>query len=157
MTYEQRIALVGQWFKTEIAPRFSMPNGLDPRIVINDVIEGINAHIPSNLDRERIGNLLASITKEIARSAKSRTLPTAKDFIDATRAASQAYSTPSPTHPTRTTSIDPLRLAAARIRAKETVGEGYLKGARREALMKEHGITETDLAPYDLYIAAHKQ
>jgi hypothetical protein len=157
MTYEQRISLVTQWFRNDIASRFSMPNGIDPKVAASDVIESINSYIPSHLDKERIGNLLASVTKEVARSAKSRTLPTAKDFIDATRQASQAFQQPQPTVTTNGPLIDPLRLAAKRIESKQAVGEEWLKGARRIALMRDCGITEEQLRPYDLYIAAHTQ
>lgn len=157
MTYEQRIALIRRWFLADITTRFSMPNGVDPKVAATDIIEGINSNTPSQLTAEQIGNLLASITKEIARSAKSRTLPTTKDFIDATKAASQTRSQALGTTTTQNTSMDPLRLAAARIRTGQPVGEDWIKGNRRELLIKQCGITEDQLAPYDLYIAAHMQ
>lgn len=157
MTYEQRIAIITQWFRDDITIRFAMPNGIDPKIAATDVIEGINSQIPSHLDRERIGNLLASVTREVARSAKSRTLPTARDFVEATKEAASAYRLQTPTQTSDPAKIDPLRLAAKRIKNKESVAEDWLKGKRREFLLNSGLVTEEDLAPYDLYIAAHTQ
>lgn len=157
MTYEQRIAIITRWFRDEVAARFSMPNGIDPKIAANDVIEGINSQIPSNLSPEQIGNLLASITREVARSARSRTLPTVKDFVDATLQASSAFRLPVSTSTHQPSHSDPLRIAAHRIKSKEAVGEDWLKGNRRKALLESRLVTEADLHPYDLYIAAHMQ
>ena len=157
MTYEQRIAIITRWFRDDITSRFNMPSGIDPKIAMSDVIEAINSQIPSHLDAERIGNLLASITKEIARSAKSRTLPTARDFVEATLQASSAYRLPTPSPTSNPTQIDPLRLAASRIKNRESVAEDWLKGKRRAALIGSGLVTDADLEPYDLYIAAHTQ
>ncbi len=157
MTYEQRIAIIAQWFRDDIAVRFSMPNGIDPKIAATDVIEAINSHIPSALDRERIGNLLAATTKEVARSAKSRTLPTARDFAEATKQAASAFRPPTPTQHTDAHDIDPMRLAAHRIKTKQPVSEDWLKGKRRDLMLSRGLVTNDDLHPYDLYIAAHKQ
>jgi hypothetical protein len=51
----------------------------------------------------------------------------------------------------------PLRLAAGRIRARQPVGDHYLRGERRQQLIRDHGITDADLEPYDLYMTAHMQ
>jgi len=67
-----------------------MPRDVDPKIAAMDVIEAINGNLPSPLTEERIGILLASITREVSRSAKSRTLPTAKEFVDAVKALTQS-------------------------------------------------------------------
>ncbi len=157
MTYEQRIAQITMWFRDEIATRFTMPNGVDPKVTVNDTVEAINAYIPSHLKPEQIGNLLASVTREVARSAKSRTLPTAKEFIDATKHSGMAYQLQQGTIQIDTNKIDPLKLAAHRIKTKQPVAEDWLRGNRRELLIRHGNVTEEELRPYDLYIAAHMQ
>lgn len=157
MTYEQRIAIITRWFRDDIASRFNMPSGIDPKIAMNDVIEAINSQIPSHLNAEQIGNLLATTAKEIARSARSRTLPPARDFVEATLQASSAFRLPTPSPTSTPPQIDPLRLAAGRIKRGEAVGEDWLKGNRRKALLSNGLVTEADLHPYDLYMAAHTQ
>lgn len=156
MDYDERIALVTNWFKAEIAVRFSMPNAIDPKVAATDVIEAVNSQLPSQLNKERIGNLLASITREVARSAKSRTLPPTKEFIDAARATVEAHLKAStmPTLPEENNS--PARRVAALIRRGEPVGEHWFKGSMRQQL-RDAGVTDDEMHPYDLYIAAHMQ
>jgi hypothetical protein len=120
-----------------------------------DVIEAINANLPSPLSAEQIGNLLASITKEVSRSAKSRTLPTIKEFIDAARASSQSRQIATHSADSASWRIDPLQIAVKRVRAGESLCESWLHGPKRKQLL-EH-VTEDQLQKYDLYIAAHKQ
>jgi hypothetical protein len=156
MTYEQRIALVSHWFKTEIAVRFAMPNGIDPKMAAGDVIEGVNSQLPSSLTPERIGNLLSSVTKEVARSARTRTLPPTKDFVEATRATLQAHIAASAIPTTPSSDNAPEERAARLIRAGKPVGEYWFRGAMRQQL-RNQGITEEEMRPYDLYIAAHTQ
>lgn len=155
MDYNQRISHISNWFKSDIIIRFNMPRDVDAKVSAMDVIEAINANLPSPLSAEQVGNLLASITKEVSRSAKSRTLPTIKEFIDAARASSQSRQTA--THNADSTSwrIDPLQIAVKRVRAGESLCESWLRGPKRKQLL-EH-VTEDQLRKYDLYIAAHKQ
>lgn len=155
MDYSQRISHISNWFKSDIIIRFNMPRDVDAKVSAMDVIEAINANLPSPLSAEQIGNLLASITKEVSRSAKSRTLPTIKEFIDAARASSQSRQIA--THSADSTSwrIDPLQIAVKRVTAGESLCESWLHGAKRKQLL-EH-VTEDQLQKYDLYIAAHKQ
>jgi hypothetical protein len=156
MTYDQRIAYLSNWFRAELAPRFNLPRDVDPKIAVSDLIEAINSLLPNQLTPEQIGNLLSSTTKEVARSAKSRTLPPIKDFTDALRGVLQARTVPLPTHPSQAHVFDPLRLAIKRIQEGLPVGEHWLKGPMRQQL-KSAGITEDQMRPYDLYIAAHTQ
>lgn len=155
MDYNQRISHISNWFKSDIIVRFNMPRDVDPKIAAVDAIEAINANLPSPISAEQIGNLLASITKEVSRSAKSRTLPTVKEFVDAARASAQSRQIA--THSADSTSwrIDPLQIAVKRVRAGDALCESWLHGVRRKQLL-EH-VSEDQLRKYDLYIAAHKQ
>lgn len=155
MNYDQRMAIISNWFKADIVPRFNMPRDVDARISATDVMEAVNSNIPSLTTPERMGNLLASITKEVARSAKSRTLPTIKEFVDAARVSAQSHQTTSHSANSDVWRIDPLQLAVKRVRAREAICASWLSGARRIELLKH--VSEEDLRRYDLYIAAHTQ
>jgi hypothetical protein len=84
MNYDQRINYLKNWFGSDILSRFNMPKELDQKIIAMDTIEAVNRNIPNGVDKERMGQLVASITKELAQSATSRTLPSIKAFVDAT-------------------------------------------------------------------------
>ena len=155
MDYNQRISHISNWFKSDIIIRFNMPRDVDAKVSAMDVIEAINANLPSPLSAEQIGNLLASITKEVSRSAKSRTLPTIKEFIDAARASTQGRQTASYSADSTSWRIDPLQIAIKRVRAGESLCESWLREPRRAEILKH--VTEQQLRKYDLYIAAHKQ
>ena len=155
MNYDQRIASITNWFRAEITIRFNMPRDVDPKIAAMDVIEAINGNLPSPLTEERIGTLLASITREVSRSAKSRTLPTAKEFVDAVRTLTQSGQIAPRSSTEEAWRIDPLQIALKRIRAGEPLCESWLNGGKREQLLRH--INVGDLEPYDLYMAAHTQ
>jgi hypothetical protein len=155
MNYDQRIEHITDWFKSDITVRFTMPRDIDPKIAAKDVIEAINSNLPSPITSERIGTLLASITKEVSRSAKSRTLPTAKEFVDAVRSLTQSGQIATHSSDKEPWRVDPLQIALKRIRAGEPLCESWLAGNKREQLLRH--INVGDLEPYDLYIAAHTQ
>lgn len=157
MTYEQRMAVLNAWLRAELAPRFTMPRDLDPKVVATDVLEAINSHLPARLTEDQVRGFLSTILKDITRNAKSRTLPTTKEFIDATRGAVETLKAMAATPLADTPSIDPVALTAKRVRAREPIGDMWLRGSLRQLLMAKTGITNEDLAPYDLYIAANMQ
>lgn len=155
LNYDERIARIKTWFQSDITIRFNMPRDVDAKVAAMDVIDAINSNLPSPLTSERIGTLLASITTEVSRSAKSRTLPTAREFVDAVKALTQSGQIS--THSTSNSGwyIDPLMAAVKRVKAGESVCESWLKGDKRKQLLRH--VNEGDLQPYDVYIAAHKQ
>jgi len=102
-----------------------------------------------------MGNLLASITKEVARSAKSRTLPTIKEFVDAARVSAQSGQTASHSANSDGWRIDPLEITVKRVREGQAICQSWLSGIRRTELLKH--VSEDQLQKYDLYIAAHTQ
>lgn len=155
MNYDQRISYLKNWMKTDILPRFNMPRDLDPKIAAMDVIEAVNSNIANGTTPERMSQLVASIAKELAQSARSRTLPPVKDFIDATRKASSAYADKSALPKPKTNSAH--KINANRIRQREAVPDYYITGTGRAILIEEYGLTESDFQPYDLASAAHMQ
>lgn len=157
MNYDQRISFLKEWFKTDILTRFNMPRDLDPKIVAMDVIESINRNIPSGLDRKQMSVFVATTAKEVTQSARTRTLPSVKEFVEAVRLASQSRREDR----TATTqfSLDPFTVNASRIRQGQPVSESYLRDPYRKKLIDEYQVTEGDFEQYNSYLehAAHKQ
>ena len=92
MTYEERIEVIKAWFLSDIAPRFTNPSGVDPKITAKDTIEGVNSAIPSKLTPEMLSFILNKTTSEIVRTAKTRTLPIVRDFTTIVTIATAIYS-----------------------------------------------------------------
>ena len=146
MNYDDRISLLKDWFRSDIASRFNMPRDLDPKFVALDVIEGVNRNIPGNLDRSGMNNFVALITKEITHSARTRTLPTPKEFIEACRNAAQS-DRERHTEPSQA-SMDPYLVNANRIRRMEAVSDLCFSEPYKKKLISEYGLTEKDFEPY---------
>ena len=157
MNYDQRMSFLKQWFKTDIVSRFNMPRDLDPTIVAMDVIEAINRNLPNPITQERMSQLVASIAKEVTQSAKTRTLPSVKEFTDAIKIALRG-DTSRATAPDHRVA-DPYATNAKRIAQGSAVSDMYLRDPHRKKLIKEYGLTEKDFEPYDKWFAttAHKQ
>ena len=157
MNYEERMTILKEWFKTDMMSRFAMPRDLDPKVVAMDVIESINRNIPSGLNKQQMGSLVASITKEITQSARTRTLPSVKEFMDALKNTPETRSQPRTVQSTH--QMDDYALSAQRIRQQSAVSDMYLRDPHRKKLIEEYNITYEDLAPYDKWLAmtAHKQ
>lgn len=157
MNYDQRISYLKEWFKSDIAKRFNMPRDLDPTVVAMDIIEAVNRNIPSGVSRERMSSLVAPIAKEVTQSAKTRTVPSVKEFMEAMSKVSKRHAEPR----TDTTDglRDPYQLTAKRVRSGIAIADMYLRGEHRKKLIEEYQITNEDLYPYDQWVAntAHKQ
>ena len=157
MNYDQRISYLKNWLGTDILSRFNMPRDLDQKIIAMDTIEAVNRNLPSAINKERMGQLVALITKELTQSAQTRTLPNVKAFIEAARfatrgAAAGAILTPSVSF------VDTYKINEARIRAGEAIPDTFLRGTMREQLIARTSITDADLAPYEsVDYTAHKQ
>ena len=149
MNYDQRISYLKNWFGNDILSRFNMPRDLDQKIIAMDTIEAVNNNIPSDVTPERLGQLVASITKELAQSATSRTLPSIKLFIDATRSASKRLREARTEATHSSVGLDTLKITEARIRAGEAISDTFLRGTMREMLIAKTSITDADLAPYE--------
>ena len=157
MNYDERISFLKEWFKSDIARRFNMPRDLEPTVVAMDIIEAINRNLPSKITKERMSSLVAPIAKEVTQSAKTRTVPSVKEFMDAMSRVSKSHA--EPRTDTSDTLPDSYQLNADRIRSGVPVAEMYLRGKHRKKLIEEHNITEEDLHPYDEWVAntAHTQ
>ena len=157
MNYEQRIAVIKQWFKDDMLTRFTPPTGVDPKIAATDTIEAVNSNLPSNLSSETLGNLLSSMTKEIARTARSRTLPVVKDFITAAHGAAQALREGPQTANSNPFHLDHFKINERRVKRREAIPEAYLYGTLREQFIANTSVTDEELDRYSVAPAAHMQ
>ena len=157
VNYDQRISFLKEWFKSDIVTRFNMPRDLDPTIVAMDVIDALNRNLPNQITQERMSHLVATTAKEVTQSAKTRTLPSVKEFTDGLRTAMRG-DTRGATGPTRYVA-DHYAINAKRIAQCQAVPDMYLRDPHRKRLIKEHGLSEQDFEPYQHYLAstAHKQ
>lgn len=156
MNYDQRISYLKNWFGTDILSRFNMPRDLDQKIIAMDTIEAVNRNLPSAINKERMGQLVAIITKELTQSASTRTLPNVKAFIEAARFATRGAAAGAA--PTSSVGLDTYKINEARIRAGEAIPDTFLRGTIREQLIARTSITDADLIPYgSVDNTAHKQ
>ena len=153
MTYEQRMAELKIWFSKEIATRFTMPTGIDPKLSITDTLEAVNNNLPLNITQAQMHHLVASIAKEVVQSARTRTLPQPKDFIVAAANASRSYRAEPTGAITTFDDSGQLRRIERLIRDRKAVPESWLKGERRKELLAETSVTLSDLAAYDKTMA----
>lgn len=156
MNYDQRISYLKNWLGTDILSRFNMPRDLDQKIIAMDTIEAVNRNLPSQINKERMGQLVALITKELTQSAQTRTLPNVKAFIEAARFATRGAAAGAALTPS--VGLDTYKINEARIRAGEAIPDTFLRGTMREQLIARTSITDADLVPYEsVDYTAHKQ
>lgn len=152
MNYDQRMATLKLWFKEQIATRFTMPSGVDPKIAITDTLDAVNTHLPANLTPEQMGHLVATIAKEVARSARSRTLPQPKDFITAAAIASRSHGEGGWSGAKGSDGSTYLDKIAARVAAGESIPQSWLSGQRRRDLLTK--VQPEALEPYDRTVSS---
>ena len=157
MNYDQRIAIIKSWFKSDITTRFNMPRDLEPVVVALDAVEAVNSHIFSGCNEQQLSQVVAFITKDLVQTAKSRTLPTVKEFSDAaSRASERMRATLSAMNPRprgNTPASPNLLITEARIKRGDVISDLYLRGTMREELLKYTSITAEDLIPYEKTLA----
>lgn len=150
MNYEERMGIIRRWFKQTIQPRFSVPPGADPQMVVDDTCEAVNANIESMTTEADMLIILEHVRSNIVRTAKTRTIPVVKEFIDRTRNASKSLSDARTETTWKRYTLDSDEIEARRIREGKPVSEMYLRGHSKERLMRKHGLTERDFAKYQL-------
>ena len=157
MNYEQRIAAIKAWFKSDITSRFNMPRDLEPIVVALDAVEAVNSRIFSTCNEQQLNQVVAIITKDLVQTAKSRTLPTVKEFADASSRASERVRAAlggdnSPPRVVAPADIS-MAITEARIKRGDPIASSYLRGIMREALLQSTSITADDLIPYEKSLA----
>lgn len=148
MNFEQRIEAIKTWMRLEILPRFNPPNNLDIKIVLQDIADSINYHLPSKVAKEEMPGYLSAVQTYVVRNATSRTLPPVRIFIEATKHIPRSHGEDAQQGGKQNHMSSHLRMAIARIRGGKPVSDYFINGNGR-AKVKAHGITDQQLAPYD--------
>lgn len=159
LNYDQRMSIIREWFKKDILTRFTPPQGVDPKVAADDAMEAVNSNLSSHLTKEPMDWILSQVARELTRNARARSLPLTKDFVSATRMASEGHRE-AHTGATRSSgTLDTFKVNEGRVRRGEPISEQWLRGSMREMLLANTSLTEKDLAPYDKAIdnAAYTQ
>lgn len=144
MTFDERMARVKAWMKSDVLARFSPPRGVDPAIAAKDVAEAVNRSIAGHLGPDAFDAMLTKILAEVVKQARGRTLPTVRDFTEAARACADSK----PATPGTGRIVNLYALTERKIRAGEPVSDRWLKEPGRSELLANTSLTDTDLAPY---------
>lgn len=152
MNFDLRMQMVRQWLKDDLLPRFSAPTNVDKATAANDVAETVNANLPSVKSKDQFKFYLDAVCKHVVRSARGRTLPVPKDFVDACREAAKTKTSENAI--SQEWKINPYKLTERRVKAGQAIASTWLSQRAIRDLIANTSLTLGDLQPY---IDAHKQ
>lgn len=150
MTLEARARLIGGELATFLR-QFATPNHLTDETLQLDRIrataEAINARIPADFTEQSVGDRLGRAFRHVLSTHKHSGWPAVAVFVEAMDhvAKDGKQSTASFTDTFKEGAIDPMLVAAKRIRNNEPVGDGYLYGRQARELVADYGITEAQI------------
>ena len=159
MTFEERMTAI----RSELVGMMTLyvvPKHLDNDNKVRQEIEGIarmvNNKFPNDTTLDHIRGTMERAAIKLKEAHTSRTWPTGKDIGTAvskslTTSRSSLPANKGPWKP------DTLAINARRIKAGEPVGETYITGKLAERMVAQGLVTEEELAPYLVYLDAHKR
>ena len=158
MTYDERIfVLIGELAK--ILEGYATPKHLNTRQKEEDearnIVRMLNQKFPNDTTEDHIRGTMDRAMLKLKEAHKSRTWPTAAAI---SAAVSKSMSTAKSSLPKSngTWKPDSLEINAKRIKAGEPVGQMYIQGKLAERMVRDGLVTEEELAPYLVYIDAHR-
>ena len=158
MTYDERIfVLIGELAK--ILEGYATPKHLNTRQKEEDearnIVRMLNQKFPNDTTEDHIRGTMDRAMLKLKEAHKSRTWPTAADI---SAAVSKSMSTAKSSLPKGDATWKPnsLEINAKRIKAGEPVGQMYIQGKLAERMVRDGLVTEEQLAPYLVYIDAHR-
>lgn len=158
MTYEERTRVILSEL-IKMMQGYATPKHLDTRQKEEDearnIVRMLNQKFPNDTTEEHIRGTMDRAMLKLKEAHKSRTWPTAADI---SAAVSKSMSTAKSSLPSgnATWKPDSLEINAKRIKAGEPVGQMYIQGKLAERMLREGLVTEEQLAPYLVYIDAHR-
>ena len=159
MTYEERIRVILDEL-SKLMSQYAEPKHLNTRKKLEDEVRNIcrmlNQKFPNDTTEDHIRGTMDRAMLKIKEAHTSRTWPTGKDIGTAvskslTTSQSSLPANKGPWKP------DTLAINARRIKAGEPVGETYITGKLAERMVAQGLVTEEELAPYLVYLDAHKR
>ena len=158
MTYDERTRVILSEL-IKMMQGYATPKHLDTRAKeeeeARNIVRMLNQKFPNDTTEDHIRGTLDRAMLKLKEAHKSRTWPTAADISSA---VSKSMSTSKSSLPSgnATWKPDSLEINAKRIKAGEPVGQMYIQGKLAERMVRDGLVTEDELAPYLVYIDAHR-
>ena len=158
MTYEERTRVILSEL-IKMMQGYATPKHLNTQAKQEDearnIVRMLNQKFPNDTTEDHIRGTMDRAMLKLKEAHKSRTWPTAADI---SAAVSKSMSTSKSSLPSgnATWKPDSLEINAKRIKAGEPVGQMYIQGKMAERMVREGLVTEDELAPYLVYIDAHR-
>jgi len=158
MTYDERVRVILSEL-IKMMQGYATPKHLDTRQKEEDearnIVRMLNQKFPKDTTEDHIRGTMDRAMLKLKEAHKSRTWPTAADI---SAAVSKSMSTAKSSLPkgNGTWKPDSLEINAKRIKAGEPVGQMYIQGKLAERMVRDGLVTEEELAPYLVYIDAHR-
>jgi len=155
MTYEQRKRAIFEFLYRDpggLLHRYRLPDHLSDDAIrdeVNLLVEDINQLVPNETTDADLRLLFPEINSAIRRRHGAQGWPPAKVFIAATEdAVAAAAKKKAASNPTRAASLDPFDITAAKMRAKEPVGEHFLWGRQAVELIARGLVDQPTMEGY---------
>jgi hypothetical protein len=158
MTYEERVRVILSEL-IKMMQGYATPKHLNTRAKeeeeARNIVRMLNQKFPNDTTEDHIRGTMDRAMLKLKEAHKSRTWPTAADI---SAAVSKSMSTSKSSLPSgnATWKPDSLEINAKRIKAGEPVGQMYIQGKLAERMVRDGLVTEEQLAPYLVYIDAHR-
>lgn len=158
MTYEERTRVILSEL-IKMMQGYATPKHLNTQAKQEDearnIVRMLNQKFPNDTTEDHIRGTMDRAMLKLKEAHKSRTWPTAADI---SAAVSKSMSTSKSSLPSgnATWKPDSLEINAKRIKAGEPVGQMYIQGKLAERMVRDGLVTEDELAPYLVYIDAHR-
>jgi hypothetical protein len=158
MTYDERVRVILSEL-IKMMQGYATPKHLDTRQKEEDearnIVRMLNQKFPKDTTEDHIRGTMDRAMLKLKEAHKSRTWPTAADI---SAAVSKSMSTAKSSLPKGNGTWKPnsLEINAKRIKAGEPVGQMYIQGKLAERMVRDGLVTEDELAPYLVYIDAHR-
>jgi hypothetical protein len=158
MTYDERVRVILSEL-IKMMQGYATPKHLDTRQKEEDearnIVRMLNQKFPKDTTEDHIRGTMDRAMLKLKEAHKSRTWPTAADI---SAAVSKSMSTAKSSLPKGNGTWKPnsLEINAKRIKAGEPVGQMYIQGKLAERMVRDGLVTEEELAPYLVYIDAHR-
>lgn len=158
MTYEERTRVILSEL-IKMMQGYATPKHLNTRAKeeeeARNIVRMLNQKFPNDTTEDHIRGTMDRAMLKLKEAHKSRTWPTAAD-ISAAVSKSMTTSKSSLPSGNATWKPDSLEINAKRIKAGEPVGQMYIQGKLAERMVRDGLVTEEQLAPYLVYIDAHR-
>ena len=158
MTYEERTRVILSEL-IKMMQGYATPKHLNTQAKQEDearnIVRMLNQKFPNDTTEDHIRGTMDRAMLKLKEAHKSRTWPTAAD-ISAAVSKSMSTSKSSLLSGNATWKPDSLEINAKRIKAGEPVGQMYIQGKLAERMVRDGLVTEDELAPYLVYIDAHR-